>query len=762
MNFNVVSYTGAHGDSARLNAFLLRSMCLVWTIIIALSCFTKTACADAPELLVTAKDPEQIDIGFDGTTYTITAYHTSPQTIGAFNNNVYYVLVVPRPCQRWKNRVFGKDGFVNDGRICDSVELWTTNGHAGGNTPVATIAGYPIHSSDPIYGGYWGQILLGEYINTNYGITSSVQANGLLFFNFDNKFQGPQLWVTDGNPNNTHIVLDLGGGTTGSMPDNLVAVGNTVFFVANNGTNGRELWRTDGTSGGTSMMTDIRPGSAGSMPSLLTAIGSRLYFVANDGVHGNELWVSDGTAGGTHLVKDITPGAGSTIVNEITAVQDTLYLSLQTESTITTVQTNTAGVKVLRELRRHQLWKSDGTEIGTVLLQDASSISSPMSTMHPTAFDNRLLFFTPMNNEHLDLLTSDGSATGTTALAEFVANDGTSLSSIYNAAGQAYFLQGQILFQTKGLPENTRRAPKVVRVSSIAGVANNTIGLVSLWPTTVYSAEEQTDVIVWHRGLTRWDPHEPAPFMAGTDQQFGADQFQSLTYNSLLPINNRFVVTVSDFFSGERSLWAFTDDQCPNNINKKIAGDCGCDVADIDSDKDGTSDCIDTCPSDPEKIAPGICGCGLVDNDSDNDGTYDCVDSCPTDPLKTTPGICGCGLKDVDANKNKITDCLEAAVTNVIPPAPSVVTKNKPIRVRMTPYTGTKYYNLKWEESYSSGGRSIKSTGTMKSPTNTLSLKSYRPGATIKASYRYLINYQVNGTSIYSKWSPWRTAKVPK
>ncbi len=51
----------------------------------------------------------------------------------------------------------------------------------------------------------------------------------------------------------------------------------------------------------------------------------------------------------------------------------------------------------------------------------------------------------------------------------------------------------------------------------------------------------------------------------------------------------------------------------------------------------------DLCPSDPEKIAPGECGCGIADTDSDSDGTADCNDDCPNDPDKTEPGECGCG-----------------------------------------------------------------------------------------------------------------------
>ena len=46
----------------------------------------------------------------------------------------------------------------------------------------------------------------------------------------------------------------------------------------------------------------------------------------------------------------------------------------------------------------------------------------------------------------------------------------------------------------------------------------------------------------------------------------------------------------------------------------------------MDSDGDGTPDCHDACPADPHKTAPGQCGCGVADIDTDHDGIADCID----------------------------------------------------------------------------------------------------------------------------------------
>jgi hypothetical protein len=83
-------------------------------------------------------------------------------------------------------------------------------------------------------------------------------------------------------------------------------------------------------------------------------------------------------------------------------------------------------------------------------------------------------------------------------------------------------------------------------------------------------------------------------------------------------------------------------DLCPNDANKTDPGVCGCGVADTDTDRDGTPDCVDGCFTDPNKTTAGVCGCGAPDTDTDRDGAPDCVDQCPSDASKTAPGTCGC------------------------------------------------------------------------------------------------------------------------
>ena len=143
--------------------------------------------------------------------------------------------------------------------------------------------------------------------------------------------------------------------------------GDTLYFFADDGINGTELWKSDGTDAGTIMVKDINPAGSSrwghchdsnSPWTTPVATGAMIYFWANDGTHGFELWKSDGTEIGTVMVKDITSGTnGSFDGSDLVIFGNTLYFSAMND---------TARNMALPPTNFPDLWKSDGTEIGTV------------------------------------------------------------------------------------------------------------------------------------------------------------------------------------------------------------------------------------------------------------------------------------------------------------------------------------------------------------------------------------------------------------
>jgi ELWxxDGT repeat protein len=173
-----------------------------------------------------------------------------------------------------------------------------------------------------------------------------------------------QLWVTDGRKI-LHAVASFGQGAA----QNLTTIGSRVFFSVKSAANGVELWTSDGTAAGTVMVKDINPGQGDSNPQFLTNVNGTLYFEADDGAHGGELWKSDGTAAGTLLVKDIAPDDGASFGQQLTNVNGTLYF---------TAMDHSFGVGD----RGDELWKTDGTAAGTVIVKNISPVheAPPPST----------------------------------------------------------------------------------------------------------------------------------------------------------------------------------------------------------------------------------------------------------------------------------------------------------------------------------------------------------------------------------------------
>ncbi len=134
----------------------------------------------------------------------------------------------------------------------------------------------------------------------------------------------------------------------------LVTINDQSFFVASDATHGLELWKSNGTKKGTDLIKDINTISNGD-PSHLTVFNGEVYFSANDGFFGQELWKTNGTETGTILVKNIHKSFGQgSFPSNFTIFNNELFFT----ATDNYINGN------------FQLWKTDGTENGTIKLYD--------------------------------------------------------------------------------------------------------------------------------------------------------------------------------------------------------------------------------------------------------------------------------------------------------------------------------------------------------------------------------------------------------
>lgn len=334
-----------------------------------------------------------------------------PCMIGALNNNAIF--------------------FADDGT--NGFELWTSDGTTGGTQMLKDINPGSADGIDDII---------------------AYKANNAIFFVATEPTHGEELWITDGTTVGTKMVKDINPGNNGALngQGNFAYLNGNLFFNASNGTDGSELWMSDGTEAGTKMVKDIFPGASSSDPShFMTALG-KVFFSARD-ANGKELWVTDGTAVGTKMVADQNPGSAHSSVFGITTYNNKIYFVATRSTTISErelfssdgttislvkninstassspVPLIVANNKLFFSAREsssgRELWVTDGTEIGTMIVKDINPGTAGADPYPIGALNGKFLFSAKDGTSGRKLWLTDGTATGTVLYADFHVGSG--------------------------------------------------------------------------------------------------------------------------------------------------------------------------------------------------------------------------------------------------------------------------------------------------------------------------------------------------
>jgi ELWxxDGT repeat protein len=217
--------------------------------------------------------------------------------------------------------------------------------------------------------------------------------NGKLLFTATDGVYGVELWITDGTQSGTTRLKDIYPNAGSSNPANFIIYNNIVYFTASDGATGIELWRTDGTTAGTRLVQDLYIAQNSADPAELTVCGGKLFFSANS-AYGRELFVTDGTT--ISLTKDIYIAQNSSGPVNLCAVGSTLYFS------------------ALEYGYGRELWKSNGTEAGTVRVKDINATYGFGSDPQYLTNVNGLLYFSANDGvKGRELWRSNGTEAGT-------------------------------------------------------------------------------------------------------------------------------------------------------------------------------------------------------------------------------------------------------------------------------------------------------------------------------------------------------------
>ncbi|WMI64813.1 T9SS type A sorting domain-containing protein [Aestuariibaculum sp. YM273] len=217
---------------------------------------------------------------------------------------------------------------------------------------------------------------------------------------------GKELWITDGSEDGTSFVKDLRSGSSSSNPNFFFEFNNTLYFSANTGS-GNVLFTTDGTESGTTQtnypfifnqtemngmiyfvlttdsnklyqfdgssaipVTNSGTGVEAVIGATIVSFKNKIYcymdYSEDEASIGRELYAYDPTSENFTLIKDITGDDTNSGISNFTILGDELYF--EAEDT---------------------LWKTDGTESGTIAVTETTALAGITSLF---AWNGKLYF----------------------------------------------------------------------------------------------------------------------------------------------------------------------------------------------------------------------------------------------------------------------------------------------------------------------------------------------------------------------------------
>lgn len=241
-----------------------------------------------------------------------------------------------------------------------------------------------------------------------------------------------------------------------SLPKNLVSFNNKLYFVADgkrwNGFGmvaNRELWSSNGSASGTQMVIDLNKtanDNSGSYPVCLKVWNNKLYFFAIGPDAKQNLFESDGTESGT---KQITT-TGMSVYVPSGRYPDAL------------VEFNNELYFIGNDMvNGYELWKTDGTASGTVMVKEINPAKGMFDTdseiSQLTVMGNHLYFFgnETSDEDSTQLWKTNGTTAGTEKVISYKIDDDKTAYSLTATSNAIYYTYKASLYKSDGTTAGT-------------------------------------------------------------------------------------------------------------------------------------------------------------------------------------------------------------------------------------------------------------------------------------------------------------------
>lgn len=307
--------------------------------------------------------------------------------------------------------------------IAGNSELWKSNGTAGGTTMVKEI--YP--------GNYGADIF------------SLTDVDGTLFFVAKTPAEGFCLWKSKGTAATTQMVKSFTSYYNGDYftASSLTNINGQLFFTHfSDGLSRHQLWKSDGTTNGTISIMNLGYAYSGNYPYnfFLTNVNGYLFFVSgDDNITGTgRIWKTDGIT-----IEPVTDNKGYEPQNLLN-INGTVFFSGSSVS---------GGA---------ELWKTDGTNAGTVLIKDIYTGTTGSAPFNMVNVGGQLFFTANSATGKNQLWKSDGTAANTQWINNISPTPEGQIYSNYAVAGSHLFFSaytaanGMELWKSDGTVDGTK------------------------------------------------------------------------------------------------------------------------------------------------------------------------------------------------------------------------------------------------------------------------------------------------------------------
>ncbi len=287
--------------------------------------------------------------------------------------------------------------------------------------------------------------------------------NGILYFEASDGTTGNEPYLYDGTT--VSLIKDIN--TTsfangGSNPGRFIAFNGLVYFKASDGdeddgNNETELWQTDGTESGTTLVADINPTASGN-PQDFFVFNNELYFEVND-VSSTQIWalnsgtpikVTDNNGGGFASPSAPLVFSAGVFIRMNSGNGDNAHIFDGTTATeLGNVATGTERSRGLFNNEVYfegddgsgigdELWKTDGTIEGTVLVGDLFVGSDNLDPRDFVEYNGEL-YFAAEDADGYNLWKTDGTSEGTSLVSNPNTGGDSNVGDLFTDGINLYF-----------------------------------------------------------------------------------------------------------------------------------------------------------------------------------------------------------------------------------------------------------------------------------------------------------------------------------